>query len=506
MRNPRHFDQMRARKATRRTRFWIGLAAVLAIAVGSVVVAALVYSGDRADFHDMQREEAQRAAHQAEAVADLSVGQLATAAAFYQADEHVSSHEFQTVGRSLLGRGALSATALIRVVPMSQRADFERAHGVPIVELGPGGRQRARSRPVYYPVAYAAYQRYPAKVLGFDVGSDPLRAHALRRARDSGRAVATGILSLVLGGSGINVFRPIYRDGSPTTTVAERRRALVGFAGGSFTIRDLAAAALAALPADDVAQLRIGNDVVLGPSGGLEDPATASIHIADRTWALVVRDPNAPGLGLPLLVAGIGIALAALLAALIFVWGRNERIQELERQAGQDSLTGLANRRRFEEDLRAAIARCRRDGTTGALLMIDLDSFKAVNDSHGHPAGDRMIAEIAAVLRGRTRASDSLARLGGDEFAVILPRSGRDEASAAAEAIATAIREHRPDDGVEPISASIGISLFGGDRVTGPATAVAQADAAMYEAKESGRDAVRVFDGPVVGREVGGGR
>jgi diguanylate cyclase (GGDEF)-like protein len=486
-----------------RARFSIGLAAVLAIAIGSVVVAALVYSGDRADFHDMQREEALRAAHQAEAVADLSVGQLATAAAFYRAEDDISRHEFQAVGRSLLGRGALSATALIRVVPADRRTRFEQGYGVPIVELGAEGRQRAAARPVYYPVAYAAYKRYPAKVLGFDIGSDPQRAGALRKARDSGHAIATGILSLVLGGNGINVFRPIYRDGAAIDTVAERRRALVGFAVGSFKVSDLAAAAVAALPPADVAQLRIGDQIVLGPDGELDDPATASVQIADRTWNLVVENPDAPGLGLPFLVAGIGIALAALLGALILVWSRNERMQELERQASQDSLTGLANRRRFEEDLRAAIARCRRDGTTGALLMIDLDDFKPVNDAHGHPAGDRLIEQIAAVLRGRTRAGDSLARLGGDEFAVILPRSGREEATIAAEAIAAAIRGHRPEDEIEPISASIGISLFGGKGVTGPATAVAQADAAMYEAKESGRDAVRVFAGPIVGGEVG---
>ncbi|HET7573751.1 MAG TPA: diguanylate cyclase [Solirubrobacterales bacterium] len=486
-----------------RTRFSIGLAAVLAIAIGSALVAALVYSGDRNDFHDMQREEALRAAHQAEAVAALSVGQLATAAAFYQADEDISRHEFQTVGRSLLGRGALSATALIRVVPADRRAHFERAYGVPIIERSPVGPQAAALRPVYYPVAYAAYKRFPSKVLGFDVGSDPVRAAALSRARDSGHAVATDTLSLVLGGSGINVFRPIYRDGAATDSVAERRRALVGFAGGSFRVSDLAAAAVAALPADDTAQLRIGDQVVLGPAGELDDPATASIHIADRTWVLAVRNPGAPGLGLPSLVAGIGIALAALLGALIFVWSRNERMQELERQASQDALTGLANRRRFEEDLRATIARCRRDGTKGALLIIDLDDFKAVNDAQGHPAGDRLIEEIATVLRGRTRAGDSLARLGGDEFAVILPRSGRREATVVAEAIATAIREHRLDGGDEPVSASIGISLFGGgDEVTGPATAIARADAAMYAAKEAGRDAVRIFDGSTVAGEV----
>ena len=181
-----------------------------------------------------------------------------------------------------------------------------------------------------------------------------------------------------------------------------------------------------------------------GPGRSSKTRPTAPIHIADRTWLLVVRDPNRPDVSLPLLLAVVGISLAALLGALILVWSRNERMEELQRQASQDSLTGLKNRRRFEEELRAAMARGRRERTTGALLMLDLDYFKQVNDSHGHPAGDHLIEEIADVLRRRTRESDVLARLGGDEFAVVLPRCTPAEARVAADAIAAAIREHAP--------------------------------------------------------------
>ena len=85
------------------------------------------------------------------------------------------------------------------------------------------------------------------------------------------------------------------------------------------------------------------------------------MRIADRTWTLVVKDPGGPGISLPIALAVLGISLAALLASLILAWGRTERMQELERQASQDSLTGLSNRRRFEEDLAAAMARSRRD-------------------------------------------------------------------------------------------------------------------------------------------------
>jgi diguanylate cyclase (GGDEF)-like protein len=127
--------------------------------------------------------------------------------------------------------------------------------------------------------------------------------------------------------------------------------------------------------------------------------------------------------------------------------------------------------------------------------MLDLDHFKQVNDTRGHPAGDQLIVEIAEVLRRRTRASDSLARLGGDEFAVILPRCTVGEARLAAEAIARAIREHEPLEGeVEPVTACVGVAMFGDRARTNVAAIVSEADAAMYEAKDSGRDGVRVFD------------
>ena len=108
--------------------------------------------------------------------------------------------------------------------------------------------------------------------------------------------------------------------------------------------RDLATAAISTVPDAVDVQLRIDRKTVVGHQGELEDAASAPIHIADRTWLLVVRDPERPDISLPLLLAVVGIALATLLGSLILVWSRNERMQELEREAGQDSLTGLKNR------------------------------------------------------------------------------------------------------------------------------------------------------------------
>jgi diguanylate cyclase (GGDEF)-like protein len=485
-----------------RKRFWLGISAVVLIAVGSVLAAALVYRKDHNDFHEMQREEAVRAAHQAEATAGLSIGKLSTAAAFAQTQQNLDRHEFRVIGRSLLGNGALDGAAYVPRVPGARRAEYERRVGVEIRERVFGRVLRPSApHPVYFPVTFGTTENgQPQVVRGFDLGSDPLRARFLRQARDTGMAVATPLVRLLIGGSGINVFRPIYRDGAPVATVAERRRALTGFIAGSFRVQDVAAAALAVLPADVEVQVRVDRQVAFGPAGELEDAAGVPIHIADRTWLLVVNDPGGPGLGLPLALAVLGIVLAGLLASLIVSWNRSERMQELERQASPDSLTGLDNRRRFEADLAAAMARSQRYGATGALLMLDLDGFKRVNDAHGHPAGDRVIKEVAAVLQRRTRASDSLARLGGDEFAVILPRCSAQEATLAAEALERELREHNRDGDSGPITASIGIAMFGEDPRMSLATLISEADTAMYAAKDAGGDTVRIFD-PLAVRE-----
>src|SRR5262245_60928999 len=154
-------------------RFWIGLAAVLLIAAGSVVAAVIVYTDDQADFETMQHEEAIRAAHQTEAVADLSIGQLASAAAFFKADGDLNAHEFDVVSDSLLGQGILRATAFIQRVPSSERRRWEREHGVEVAERLPNEHLgRAAKRPTYFPMTFVAAPVGAQRALGFDLGSD----------------------------------------------------------------------------------------------------------------------------------------------------------------------------------------------------------------------------------------------------------------------------------------------------------------------------------------------
>jgi diguanylate cyclase (GGDEF)-like protein len=491
-----------------RLRYWIGLLAAIVVGAGAVVGAILTYHHDENEFHTRQKEEAVRAARQAQSVGTLSVGELAAAAAFIKADGSLSKHEFAVIGHSLITENVLHAAAFVDVVHEPERARYERIQGFPIVERGPSGKLvKAKRRPIYYPLTYtASHDDLLAKqARGFDVGTDPARGPYLQRAADDGRATATGVIPLLVGGTGINVYRAVYRDGAPTATVAERRKALIGFAAGSFLLKDLASAAVGTLPGDVTAQLQIADHTVVGPQGVLEDPARAQIQIADRTWLLVVHDPDRPEVSVPILFGAAGIALAAVLGSLIWVWSREERMKKLQREADEDSLSGLRTRRRFEEEVRAAMARARRDGNTGALLMLDLDHFKAVNDSYGHPAGDRLIKEVAAVLRRRTREGDVVGRLGGDEFAVALPTCRPEEANVVAEAIVGAIRGHQAEDPeVGQITVSVGVALFGADPLMSYATLVSEADTAMYAAKDAGGDGFRVFHPDALRLHTGG--
>jgi diguanylate cyclase (GGDEF)-like protein len=152
-----------------------------------------------------------------------------------------------------------------------------------------------------------------------------------------------------------------------------------------------------------------------------------------------------------------------------------------------DPLTGLINRRKFEEVLENEVARARRYGPL-SLLMIDLNFFKAVNDRHGHPAGDEVLKSVAILLRSCCRETDTCARLGGDEFAVILPHSGWDAAAVVrARILRNAALTSVPVAGQElPLSLSIGIGSLLQD-ANNAAALVAAADADMYHFKQAAR-------------------
>ncbi len=170
---------------------------------------------------------------------------------------------------------------------------------------------------------------------------------------------------------------------------------------------------------------------------------------------------------------------------------------QLQYLADHDALTGMFNRRRFEQELERELARAARYGTGGAVLAIDLDHFKYVNDTLGHSVGDELISRAGNIFRNRLRNTDVIARLGGDEFAVILPGADEQEALLVGENLLSALR----DEGRLPtaaghasrVTASIGIALLERQPLTSGELLV-EADIAMYDAKEAGRDRVGVYD------------
>jgi diguanylate cyclase (GGDEF)-like protein/PAS domain S-box-containing protein len=156
--------------------------------------------------------------------------------------------------------------------------------------------------------------------------------------------------------------------------------------------------------------------------------------------------------------------------------------------ANRDPITSLYNRRRFEEELRRSIYRCREEGESAALLLLDLDRFKAVNDSDGHVAGDRLIRMVGQTLDERISAPDIAARIGGDEFAVILRNIDLAQARAVAEELRVAIAAA---DTERTCTASLGLCRLHGD-VPDAETCFRAVDRAMYRAKGQGRDRVVV--------------
>ena len=189
-----------------------------------------------------------------------------------------------------------------------------------------------------------------------------------------------------------------------------------------------------------------------------------------------------------LALSGLLLLVVLGLAAILALAARANSLEKaLERQSLRDALTGLPNRWSLQERMETILASAKRYQRRFAVLCIDLDGFKAINERSGHRAGDRVLCEVAERLRAVVRTEEMLARLASDEFAVVLSEiRGRDDATTVADRILGATAEPvEIDGGLARVAASIGIALYPGngeDRET----LVAAAEAAMNEAKRTG--------------------
>jgi diguanylate cyclase (GGDEF)-like protein len=306
---------------------------------------------------------------------------------------------------------------------------------------------------------------------------------------------------------------------------------LRGFASIGYSYALLRPALVRAIPPGTAFALREGS-VTLLAAGTLENSATSRIAVAGRTWTLAVAEP-APDRSLPLAIVLVGAMLTLMVATLGVQGRRRERYAEalvarrlaerdqaeraleqarneealarsryeaeLKHMADHDPLTGLLNRRAYERSLEEHLARGERYGHAGAVMVLDLDSFKEVNDTLGHSAGDELIVRVAGALASRLRESDTLARLGGDEFAILTPIGECEEAERLADSLLEVVRQERaprgPGGRERPITASIGVAPLQGAEQLSAEEALINADLAMYDAKEAGRDCSVTYGG-----------
>jgi diguanylate cyclase (GGDEF)-like protein len=249
-------------------------------------------------------------------------------------------------------------------------------------------------------------------------------------------------------------------------------------------------------------------DALAQRADALSDEATSAIDRSLEAQTHRIGDRSAAqielGERLRRYIAGLLVLAIAVLGMLFAAYRRvqqreREAVRRIEFLAHYDTITGLPNRALLSDRLATETARARRTSETFAVLMFDLDGFKAVNDTWGHAAGDRALAQVGERVRRCIRASDTVGRLGGDEFLAILPQTSLDGALGVAEKLREALAEPYPlEGGTGKMTASVGVSLFpehGGD----PQSLQRAADAALYRAKREGKNRTLVAEAPPPG-------
>ena len=410
-------------------------------------------------------------------------------------------------------------------VRSADRHDFvqsQRRQGLTEYDIRPPG-----ERPEYSPVTYLEPRsERNLKAHGFDMLSEPNRRAAMERARDTGQPAITAKLKLASESAqsasfGFLLYVPVYRDAASPDSVEARRATLKGFVNSPFRMEDLIKSALGSNP--DGLRLHIYDGETAtpenlmfssepaspgqtGPLAQVTPPAqfhSTALNLHSRVWLIEFEIPhqhtavieNTPEDLVPL----AGLVISLLLTALTWVaMARLQLVRQSERHyhalANFDSLTTLSNRTMFQERLEECVHHSNRTGERFALLFIDLDHFKDINDTLGHHWGDKLLQQVAQRLKSGTRSADTVSRLGGDEFTVILHDMKDSEgATRVAQALLEALSRPYELEG-EPyfVSASIGITLFPQDAQTS-ADLLKTADQAMYTAKRLGRNRHQLF-------------
>jgi diguanylate cyclase (GGDEF)-like protein len=411
-------------------------------------------------------------------------------------------------------------------VDASQRVEHTesmRRAGFSDYALDPGG-LRENYAPIVQREPYVGRNRAR---LGTDVWLDPVRRPALERARDSGMAAISGKVRLKLDTEadappGFVLYLPIYAPGQPHDNVEQRRANLLGWVYAAFRMNDFMASlygghapglALAVYdgtePSNASLMYRSGEENT-SPTESSGDAISVNEYlvVGGHSWTLSLSTQEAfvgqYGRGAQTAIAGAGTVLSLLLALLAWqlASGRDRALRiasamtdELRHMAQHDSLTGLPNRALFNDRLNRELAHAKRQYGRFAMVFIDLDNFKPINDTYGHAVGDQLLTQVAQRLSDCVREADTVARIGGDEFVALMAElSDTDSILALAEKLRLALKQPFAVNVHElTISCSIGVAVYPDNGSTAEAITKC-ADSAMYRAKEAGRDCVRLCD------------
>jgi len=506
--------------------------AVLVIGVlgGILSGAAFLYERQQDHSHLKQRFEflAKERAARMQADIERALESLASTGGFFDASSEVTRAEFDAFLRTHLdSHPEVRAIEWLPRITAGERAAFEAAAhadglgGFRVTERTTGeSLAPATDRPEYFPVWFTMPLERNLRALGFDAYSRANNRDVMDAARDSGTVLATDAFALVQDPErkrSVAVFRPVYRGGVIPATRLERRRQLQGFLAILLCAADLSAASRHQAPAIGIDWMLIDASappenrllhfqpsrlraapVPPPPAARFDGPLVTEIplQIPGRLWSMQFTPaPEFHSLdhrSREWLMLAFGLALTTLLA--VYQGSRIRRAIEVENLARRDYLTGLPNRALLAERLEHALTLADREARTLAVLFLDLDRFKHINDSMGHSVGDHLLKQVAQRLSAVVRREDTLVRMGGDEFVVLMEHfhHERDAALLADKVIQSLADPLEVNDLPVYLTTSIGISLYPRDARSAEGL-ISNADAAMYRAKESGRNAYQFY-------------
>ncbi len=507
-------DTVTVRSAKHVLRMWSALAVVVLImgTAGSVLTAESVARSDAANAHRAFATASTEIVSKLTLATQHEDDMVVNAGAFVEDEPGVNNAELRSWAAAtsvfrrypeLYGFGYSEIVLDSQLKAFSAQAEADPSG--PLTANGSFQVEPPGSRPFYCLIvageARSASLVYPA---GIDLcaGARP----GVMASRNSGQGDYAPIT--IEGISSLSISTPIYRGGVVPGTVALRQAAFLGWLGMSVDPQVVLKSALADDPDIAVAmQYHIGSSNVTFLRGTLPlgaQSVTTSLH---NGWTVTTfGDPVATGLFLRWATIGLllaGIALSVSLAALVFVLSTGrvrarrevaQKTEELRHQALHDTLTGLPNRALITDRIEQLLARNRRNGTIGALLYVDVDEFKNVNDTLGHAAGDELLRAVADRLTTSLRDADTVGRMGGDEFVVLIDGAAvHCVPEFVAERILEVMRQPFELGGaVAPMVVTVSIGIGVGDH-TVPGDLLRSADMALYEAKAAGKNCYEVF-------------